>query len=145
MVEILAYLLLAGGGGLLGLGMAHLTFCAATEAAGQPTSDRRDTMTDPTSGSAPAPAPITVKASAAPIVSSEAFKAIVVAGCAFAADHLLRTEAAVAAAIPAGLAVATVAWGLLHRLHSWNALKYLANSAPNDVAVIGKKPWWVFW
>lgn len=106
-------------------------------------------MTDPTAPAAapvaaPAP-PITVKATAAPIITSQTFQVLVVAGCAFLADRLMHSDVAIAAVVPVGALVATWAWSLLHRLHSWRALRFLAARAPDTVAVVGRRPWWEFW
>lgn len=101
-------------------------------------------MTDPI-GTAPPSAPISVKASAAPIITSETFKIIVMAGGGLAVDRLLQSDVSRMAVLPLFGIVAVGAWGLLHRLHTWQCMKFLASSAPNDVAVIGHKPWWVLW
>jgi hypothetical protein len=89
--------------------------------------------------------PIQVKASAAPIFTSETFKPLVVAACALVADRLLRSDTAVAASIPAGVAVATAAWSLLQRLHTWRCMRLLTEQVPDEIAMVGAKPWWVFW
>lgn len=84
----------------------------------------------------PAATPIVVKASAAPVVMSESFKVIVVAGLAAVADHFMKSETALVAVVAAGGAVATVCWGVYQRLRTWRALKALANAVEDSVAVL---------
>lgn len=80
--------------------------------------------------------PIVVRANAAPVVMSESFKVIVVAGLAATADHFMHSETATVAVLAAGGAVATVLWGLYQRLKTWRALKALASVVEDHVAVL---------
>ena len=74
-------------------------------------------MTDAPPGAAPPPAPIEVKANAAPIVTRETFTIFVTAAFAFAADRLMHSDIAIAAVIPCGAIGATLGWRL------WQALR----------------------
>jgi len=95
-------------------------------------------MTDqPAPAPAAAAAPIQVRPHAAPIVTEESCKLLVVAGCAIAAERLVQSPLALAAVVPAGAAVAAVVWGVLQRLRTWRALKFLAAIVPDDVAAVG--------
>lgn len=83
--------------------------------------------------------PISVKASAGPIAAQEAFKAVVVAGCAWAMSSLIKSELALAAALPAAAIVATMAWSAWQRVSNWRVMRFFANLLPDNVAVVGKK------
>jgi hypothetical protein len=91
-------------------------------------------MEKPTAG------PIEVKAHAAPIITSEIFKAFVIAAGAAVADRLVHSDNLYAAAVPVVAVVAVVAWSLLHRLHTWRCLKFLANYVSDQVATVGRRP-----
>ncbi len=84
------------------------------------------------------PPPIVVKASGKPIVVSESFKTVVIAGLAVVASRALNSEAAVIAVLATGGMVATFLWSLLHRLKTWNALKFVTGFVSDDVARVGK-------
>lgn len=105
-------------------------------------------MSDPSQGGAPAPAPsapIQVKASAAPIITSQTFQIIVMAGGGVVVDRLLQSDVSRAAVLPVFAIAAVGAWGLLNRLHTWRCMRFMERHVPDSVAVVGKKPWWEFW
>jgi len=58
--------------------------------------------------------PITVKASAAPVITSETFKAIALGGFAIAADQFMHSETAIVAVLAAAGFMLTCFWGLWH-------------------------------
>ncbi|MFA6043608.1 MAG: hypothetical protein WC718_01375 [Phycisphaerales bacterium] len=81
--------------------------------------------------------PITVKATATPVVMSEGGKLIAVAGFAVVADRFMHSETAIIAVMAASGAILTLVWGLWHRLRSWGALRYLASLVDDEVATVG--------
>lgn len=83
-------------------------------------------------------APITVKASAAPVVMSESTKVVLVAFFAVLADHFIRSDLAMGAVMAASGALATAVWGVWRRLKQWKALRALANLLPDEIARVGK-------
>ena len=83
--------------------------------------------------------PITVKASAAPVITSETFKAIALGGFAIAADQFMHSETAIVAVLAAAGFMLTCFWGLWHRLRTWGALRFLAGHVSDDVAVVGNQ------
>lgn len=83
-------------------------------------------------------APISVKATATPVVVSETFKIMGTAFFAVAADQLFRSDLTRAAVIAASGPLLIWGWGVWHRVRTWGALRYLAHLAPDDVAQVGK-------
>lgn len=84
------------------------------------------------------PKPIEVKASATPIISQEAAKTLIVAGCTYWAVMNIHNDQALAAVLPAAVVVATMAINAWQRFRTWGVLKKLANAVSDDVAVVGK-------
>lgn len=82
--------------------------------------------------------PITVKATATPVVMSEASKALMLVGFAVAADRFLQSDVARGAVIAASGVLATFAWGLWHRLRTYFALRFLADRVPDELAKVSK-------
>lgn len=81
--------------------------------------------------------PISVKATAAPVVISESTKAILLGGFALAADHFMHSESAIIAVLAAAGFMLTGLWGLWHRLRTWGALRFLADKVDDAVAIVG--------
>lgn len=88
--------------------------------------------------SEPETKPISVKATATPVVMSESTKVVLVAFFAFACSQFIRSELALGAVMAASGVVVTWVWGVWHRLRCWGALRFLAGLVPDDVAVVGK-------
>ncbi len=82
--------------------------------------------------------PISVKATAAPVVMSESTKVVLVAVFAFAASQFIKSDAVIAAVMAASGIVATWVWGVWHRIRTWGALRFLAMQVPDHVATVGK-------
>lgn len=80
--------------------------------------------------------PISVRGHATPIIGEESFKILFTAACAALAAHMVTSQLALAAVLPAGGVLAMLVWGLIKRLETWRALKFLANYVGDDVATV---------
>ena len=87
-------------------------------------------MTDAPPGAAPPPAPVEVKANAAPIVTRETFTVMFTAVFALAADRLVQHESAIVAIIPVSAILAVLVWRLWQSLCSWRVFRDLAHQVP---------------
>lgn len=85
------------------------------------------------------PEPISVKATATPVVMSESTKILIVAVLAYAMSQFIRSDIALAAILPAAGILATWVWGVWHRIRTWGALRFLADMAPDHVAVVKRR------
>lgn len=84
------------------------------------------------------PAPITVKASAAPVVMSESTKAILTSVFAIVTYQFVKSETVLGVVIGSSGFILTFFWGLWHRIRTWGALRYLAHLADDSIATVSK-------
>lgn len=86
----------------------------------------------------PAPA-IVVKATAAPIITQEGAKALIIGAVTVGASQFVHSEQALAVVLPVGAVIAGGAITAWQRLGAWGVTKKLANLLPDEIARIEKR------